>query len=181
MVERKITSTDADRIEVRQLYQTAFPVEEQIPWDDLLWLVGRMDLDFTAYYSDDIFLGLTIVYPRRQFNWFWYFAVTPEMRGKGVGQRILTRLLDKYAGSAMILDMENPEQECDNTEQRRRRHAFYLRNGFRDTGVGRSFKGIDYTILLRGEGVFTMADYDEIINELRSFWATMPNADNDEK
>ncbi len=36
---------------LRELYTTAFPVNEQIPWDDLMWLIDQMSLDFTAYYD----------------------------------------------------------------------------------------------------------------------------------
>ena len=160
--------------EVRRLYETAFPKEEQIPWKDLMRLMKTMSLDFTVYYEDENLVGLTIVYPRSQFNWFWYFAVPEVLRGQGIGQRILTQLLERYKDESFILDMESPEQICENSEQRKRRHAFYLRNGFRDTGVGKSFKGIDYTIMMNGEGTFTQSDYDLIIDELRSFWDAMP-------
>ena len=160
--------------DVRRLYESAFPKEEQIPWKDLMRLMKTMSLDFTVYYEDGNLVGLTIVYPRKQFNWFWYFAVPEELRGQGVGQRILTQLIEKYKGKSNILDMESPEQVCENSEQRKRRHAFYLRNGFRDTGVGKSFKGIDYTIMMNGEGTFTQHDYDLIIDELRSYWDAMP-------
>lgn len=165
---------DEENAQVRRLYETAFPQEEQIPWADLMRLMKTMSLDFTVYYEDGNLVGLTIVYPRPQFNWFWYFAVPEELRGRGIGQRILTQLIEKYSGQSNILDMESPEQVCENSEQRKRRHAFYLRNGFRDTGVGKSFKGIDYTIMMIGEGTFTQHDYDQIINELRSYWEAMP-------
>ena len=160
--------------DVRRLYESAFPKEEQIPWADLMRLMKTMSLDFTVYYEDGNLVGLTIVYPRKQFNWFWYFAVPEELRGQGIGQRILTQLIEKYGGQSNILDMESPEQVCENSEQRKRRHAFYLLNGFRDTGIGKSFKGIDYTIMMIGEGSFTQYDYDQIIDELRSFWEAMP-------
>ena len=160
--------------DVRRLYESAFPKEEQIPWKDLMRLMKTMSLDFTVYYEDGNLVGLTIVYPRKQFNWFWYFAVPEELRGQGIGQRILTQLIEKYGGRSNILDMESPEQVCENSEQRKRRHAFYLRNGFRDTGVGKSFKGIDYTIMMIGEGTFTQHDYNQIINELRSYWDAIP-------
>ncbi|MBO7467149.1 MAG: GNAT family N-acetyltransferase [Bacteroidaceae bacterium] len=181
MTEKHITPTDPIDPLLRRLYESAFPEEEQIPWDDLLVLTEKMPLDFTAYYDDsNRLLGLTIVYPRQSLNpmkanWFWYFAVPEELRGRGIGQSILKRLMEKYDGCTNILDMESPEQVCDNSLQRQRRHQFYLRNGFHDTGVGRSFGGIDYTIMMKGEGTFTMKDYDEIIAELRSFWERMPN------
>lgn len=182
IIERQITPSLADDAQVCSLYETAFPVEEQIPYEDLKRLMVEMPLDFTAYYEGGMFLGFTIVYPRQSFNWFWYFAVREELRGKGVGQQILTRLLERYKDRANILDMESPEQlVCDNREQRRRRHAFYLRNGFRDTGVGKSFDGVDMTILMNGEGTFTLQDYEEVLGELRSFWEAMPEESNSQR
>jgi len=35
MTEKSITASNADK-QIKQLYQSAFPVEEQIPWDDLM-------------------------------------------------------------------------------------------------------------------------------------------------
>lgn len=175
MTDKQITSL-ANIDEVRQLYETAFPVEEQILWNDLMHLVAVMPLDFTVYYDGEQLLGFTTVYPRSSFNWFWYFAVPEKLRGKGIGQEILSSLIVKYKDCTNILDMESPEQVCDNQAVRLRRHDFYLRKGFRDTGVGRSFKGIDYTIMMMGDGTFTMQDYDDIIAELCSFWDVMPSS-----
>ena len=169
--------TPEEQAETRRLYESAFPDAEQIPWKELLRLAETMPLDFGAHFLDGRFVGLTIVYPRKDFDWFWYFAVEEELRGRGLGQEILSGLLGKLGGRTLILDMESPEQKCENAEQRRRRHGFYLRNGFRDTGVGKSFRGIDYTILIHGPGSFSMRDYDEIIAELRSVCRTVPDPD----
>ena len=181
MREIKITSADKDCAELRQLYQTAFPEEEQIPWKELMRLVDEMPLDFTAYYEGDDFVGFTIVYPRKTFNWFWYFAVREELRGRGIGQQILTQLMERYKGQSSILDMESPDHPSPNPEQRKRRHGFYLRNGFRDTHVYRTFDDNVFTIMMTGErqrvgehssgmGTFTKDDYDEILEELHQHW-----------
>lgn len=169
MTIRQITAANAD-IKIKRLYETAFPDGEQIPWDDLMRLVGEMPLDFTAYYDDEEFIGFTIVYPRKAFNWYWYFAVCEELRGKGYGQKILSQLIEHYKSQTSVLDMESPTQVCDNQNQRKRRHNFYLRNGFRDTNVYRSYNDITMTIMMMGEGTFTMQDWDEITNELKQFW-----------
>lgn len=168
MTTKQITAANADE-QIKRLYQTAFPEEEQIPWADLLRLVKEMPLDFTAYYDNEVFIGLTIVYPRPTYNWFWYFAVCEELRGKGYGQQILTQLIERYKDSSNILDMESPEHPSPNPEQRKRRHEFYLRNGFRDTHVYRSFDDNTFTIMMMGEGTFTKEDYDDILKELQRF------------
>ena len=169
MTTKQITASNADE-QIRELYETAFPAGEQIPWDDLMRLVGEMPLDFTAYYDGDTFIGFTIVYPRKSFNWYWYFAVRDELRGKGYGQRILTLLIEHYKGQTCVLDMESPTQVCENSEQRKRRHAFYLRNGFRDTFLYRTYNDIAMTIMMMGEGRFSMQDWDDLIHELQQFW-----------
>lgn len=175
MREEHITSTNTDIEVVKHLYETAFPIEEQIPWSDLICLIEQMPLDFTAYYDGSTFIGLTIVYPRHDLNWFWYFAVEEHLRGKGYGQQILTCLINRYKTKPLILDMESPEQPSANISQRCRRHEFYLRNDFHDTGVGRTFDGISYTIMMLGSAPFSLKDYDNILNDLRCHWGAMPN------
>ena len=134
-------------------------------------LIDQLSLDFTAYFTGEEFVGFTIIYPRKEFNWYWYFAVRNELRGKGLGQKILTQLIEKYKGQACVLDMESPCQEpCPNLEQRMRRHNFYLRNGFRDTNVYRTYGDVDMTVMMMGPGTFTMKDWDDITNELKEFW-----------
>ena len=169
MITKQITASNADE-QIRQLYETAFPEEEQIPWDDLMHLIGEMHLDFTAYYDGDIFVGFTIIYPRPSFSWYWYFAVREELRGKGYGQQILSDVIQRYKGQTSVFDMESPRQECANIEQRKRRHAFYLRNGFRDTNVYRRFDAVEMTIMMMGEGTFTIDDWNTLTNELRQHW-----------
>lgn len=169
MIEKNLTAATADE-KIKQLYETAFPEDEQIPWKDLMRLVEEMPLDFTAYYDGEEFIGFTIVYPRKSINWFWYFAVCEELRGKGYGQKILTQMIEHYKAQSFVLDMESPTQVSENIDQRKRRQNFYLRNGFRDTNVYSTYNDITMTIMMRGEGTFTMKDWDDIIHELQQFW-----------
>ena len=171
MIEKKITSAQANNIQVKQLYEAAFPENERIPWPDLMRLIDEMQLDFTTYEENNKLVGFTIVYPSSKVNWFWYFAVKEELRGQGIGQKILTLLLQKYEGKTCVLDMESPYQDpCPNPEQRNRRHKFYLRNGFRDTNLFKSYSDIEMTMMIIGPESFTMSDWDTITNELRQHW-----------
>ena len=157
--------------ELRRLYESAFPREERIPWEDLLRLVEKMPLEFAEYREGAELLGITIVYPRPRLSWFWYFAVPEEKRGRGIGQRILAALLARYEGRSAVLDMEDPAQPgAPNAAQRLRRRDFYLRNGFRETGVGKTFGPVAMTMMLKGEDTFATSDYDALLSELRRFW-----------
>lgn len=172
----EINSRNANDVGLRRLYETAFPEQEQIPYDDLIYLLDAMDIDYTAYYEEDMLVGLTMVLRLPKYNWGWYFAVRDELRGKGIGQGILTTVLNKYSeGNPFVIDIESPLQpDAPNPEQRKRRHAFYLRNGMRDTGTSRSWDGLTFTILTNSDEPFTQQDYDDIVTELRAVWENMP-------
>ena len=120
MTKKQIIAATADE-KIKQLYETAFPEDEQIPWKDLMRLVEEMPLDFTAYYDGEDFISFTIVYPRKSINWLWYFAVCEKLRGKGYGQKILTQMIEHYKGQSFVLDMESPTQVSENIDQRKRR------------------------------------------------------------
>lgn len=172
----QINSGNADDVELRRLYETAFPVQEQIPYEDLIHLLDAMDIDYAAYYDGEMLVGMTMVLRLPKYNWGWYFAVKEELRGKGFGQEILSRVLDKYRdGRPFVIDIESPLQpDAHNPEQRRRRHAFYLRNGMKDTGTSRSWDGLTFTILTNSDEPFTQQDYDDIVAALRAVWENMP-------
>lgn len=172
MTEKKITAAKADNIQIKQLYESAFPENERIPWPDLMRLIDEMHLDFTTYEDNNQLVGFTIVYPGPKVNWFWYFAVKEELRGQGMGQQILTRLIQKYEGKTCVLDMESPYQApCPNPEQRSRRQQFYLRNGFRDSNLFKSYEDIEMTMMIIGPESFSMQDWDAITTELRQHWS----------
>ena len=172
-----ITSANADDAALRRLYETAFPVEEQIPYDDIIRLLDVMSIDYTAYHEDGSLVGFTMVLHLPQWNWGWYFAVREDLRGGGYGQRILSALLDRYRGERpFIIDIESPGQsDAPNPGQRRRRHAFYLRNGLKDTPTARTYEGVTYTIMTSSDEPFTQQDYDSIIAALRQCWDRMPD------
>ena len=172
----EINGKNARDEELRRLYETAFPPEEQIPYDDLIHLLDAMDIDYTAYYDGEMLVGFTMVLRLPKYNWGWYFAVREELRGKGIGQEILSAVLEKYrGGKPFVIDIESPYQlDAPNPEQRRRRHAFYLRNGLKDTPTSRTWENLTFTILTNSDEPFTQQDYDDIVAALRAVWENMP-------
>lgn len=59
--EVRVDSDAALMPELRRLYETAFPVEEQIPYHDLVRLLPVMPIAYSAWYAGDSFVGLTLV------------------------------------------------------------------------------------------------------------------------
>lgn len=176
LTPHRISSDNMEAAGLRQLYEEAFPKEERIPYEDLARLMAVMPINMSAWYDGDAFVGLTMVLERPDVCWFWYFAVREDLRGNGYGQQILNAIKELYADRPLILDIESPRQPSGNLPQRRRRYQFYRRNGFVDTGVGRTFESVAYDILLLGGGGFSAATYEALLDDLRRCWDAMPAA-----
>ena len=162
----QINSTTAKDDSLRKLYESSFPKEESIPYDEIIQVLDLMDVDYTAYYEGDKLLALSIISRFPRFNFGNYFAVQKELRGKGHGQKILNIILDKYKKgnpNPIIIDIESPLQEdAPNLNIRKRRHDFYIRNGWRDTGVYYTYNGVSLSVMSNSQEPFTQKDYDEI-------------------
>lgn len=46
MRTEKITAENVDNVQLKNLYESAFPKEERIPYDELKGLLGVMPIDF---------------------------------------------------------------------------------------------------------------------------------------
>lgn len=117
-----------DKIE--ELYMKAFPEIERKPFDLIIEKCNNGLLEIITIESDNCdFLGFAILILHDDMVLLDYFAIAPESRGKNVGSTTLKLLFERYKNKRFILEIENTEIECDNSQERKRRKAFYIRNG----------------------------------------------------
>lgn len=78
-----------------------------------------------------------------------YLAVEPEYRDKGVGSHFMRELAAHCKAGGILIECETPALAKDAEEQatRRRRIAFYLKNGAVETGEKWHFFGVGYDLL----------------------------------
>ena len=79
-----------------------------------------------------------------------YFAVTPELRGRGVGSAFLAALDAVLGGVCILGEVEMPDShDAGLNAMRLRRIAFYERAGFSLTGAACRLYGVRYAIIAR--------------------------------
>ena len=81
---------------------------------------------------------------------FDYLAIAEEHRDEGLGTLFLQKLGDCFDDAACILgEVEDPDKAADAEERalRERRMQFYLRSGYRKTGVTARVFGVDFRLL----------------------------------
>lgn len=127
-----ITKSKVLAKQAKALYLEAFPKQERIPWWLLKLSSRRKDIDLTAWMEGDSFCGMTASVTQGDFHFVLFFAVAQPMRGQGYGSKILTELRSRYDTVALNVELLDPAAE--NYAQRQSRFAFYIKNGFADTG-----------------------------------------------
>ena len=147
----------------KALYLSAFPKEERLPWWVLRLNACRRGIDLTAFADGDTFCGFTASVTVDGLHFLLFFAIDEEKRGMGYGSAILQKLRKEH--KALVLNVELLDPAADNYAQRKRRFAFYQRNGFADTHyhvweVGGKFR------VLSTEPVLDVPQYKKIFKKL---------------
>ncbi len=115
---------------LKKLYLNTFPPCERKPWGLIRQKCRQGFMEVLAVTDDaGAFLGLAIMILYKDLALLDYFAIVPKQRGQGIGARVLQALRQRYAGRRLLLEIENPDVPADNTADRVRRKAFYLRQG----------------------------------------------------
>ena len=154
--------------QVRQLYLEAFPKEERVPWWLLRLNALRKGIDLTAWVEGDRFCGFTASVTVEKLHFLLFFAVAEECRGQGRGSEILSVLKNTY--QTVVLNVEPLLPQAENLAQRRKRFAFYEKNGFFDTGfyvweIGGKFR------VLSTAAELNVPDYKAVFKKLSlGFW-----------
>lgn len=96
------------------------------------------------------FTGLAITARHRDLVMLDYFAIPPCHRQGGVGSKVFRMLKERYAGQRFFLEIESTLVKAENAEQRKRRKAFYLKNGMVDMPFTVDAFGVEMEILADG-------------------------------
>lgn len=135
--------------EARLLYNSAFPRNERMSFSELISDDSGASEVF-SFLDDDEFIGLASLLTHLDITHILYLAVVEGKRDRGYGSKILELIHEKKTGQRIIVDIEMPEDDARNEEQRIKRKGFYLRNGYKETPVTYNWAGVDYEILSFG-------------------------------
>ena len=117
------TSWDGRMERVMALYRTSFPINEQrTDADHKAALEDERFYCLSAWEGED-FLGLLFCWKMKELFYIEHFAVNTQMRGSGIGSRLLADFCkDK---PLVLLEIDPPQDEIS-----QRRLRFYERLGF---------------------------------------------------
>lgn len=145
----KITKEFKDLELVEALAKEAFPPEEYLAPSKLIEMSADGEVDFWALYDDDTFVGFTVISLYEDMCYLFFLAISPQYRSQGYGGKTLRLLDELYSDKQQVVDFEMIDESAPNNAQRITRKAFYMRNGYKETGKFIFYLGVDYEIMCK--------------------------------
>lgn len=133
--------------EINMLAKEAFPVEEYLSPDELLKMSKESNLDFLLLTDNNQFVGFIVMQIYKNMAYLFFLAINSNCRSKGYGSYAIKALKNAYPGKQQVVDLEKIDKTASNYKQRLKRKEFYLKNGYKETGLFLSYLGVDYEVL----------------------------------
>ncbi len=159
---------------VKEIYESSFPPEEQIPLPELLASAQMGEVSFVAWIDPSLPAGedgagnvvaLTFSFVFPDLFYLGFLAVDGRTRSAGYGTRILTYFRERNGNVPQLLEIEPVVREAGNYQQRVRRLAFYERNGFTVTNMLTHEADQTYRVLAR-DGTVSPQRLEEALNSV---------------
>lgn len=148
------------------LAKEALPPEEYLAPSELVKMAKADHFDFLALLDENDFVGFMVVQTYQDMAYLFFLAIDEMSRGKGYGSRAIETLREEYPNKTHTVDFEMPDQTAANYEQREKRRNFYLRNGYRETGLFLSYLGVDYEVFCMGED-FNIGTFKDVMKTIQ--------------
>ena len=130
MIALKRIEKDSEyKEELERINTEAIPECERNSLDDLM----DTGAEVQGIFLDNAPVGYFVLRKYKMILYLAYFAVRRERRSEGIGSRALKKLAEEKKDHLIVVEFEAPPGSETNHMAERRR-AFYLRNGFYETG-----------------------------------------------
>ena len=141
----KIDENTKNLEDIKQLYMDAFPFEERIPFYIMVSVGNDRGVEFLSIYDDDTWLGFIHTLVGEKLSYIFYFAIDGSLRQSGYGSKIIREY--KKMHPKLSLAIEPIEEGSDNIKQRKKRLAFYEKNGFETLDTRVVEMGVEFELM----------------------------------
>lgn len=152
--------------DAKRIYFEAFTKNERMPYPLMIAMSKLWHTDFLFFYDEKTPVGIIYLAKNRRLVFVMFFAVAQELRGRGYGSAILQCVKEKYR-KRIIVSIEPCDSNVSDIDIRKKRKAFYLKNGYAVTGYMMKLSGIEQEILISG------GDFNR--REFKAFFALYSN------
>ena len=162
----KITKESQYWHKIDSLATEAFPPEEYLAPDKLVEMSKEDNFDFWALTDGGAFVGFMVVQTYKNLAYLFFLAIDSSCRAKGYGSRAIETLRALYPDKKQVVDFEMLDEAAPNNIQRIKRRQFYLKNGYKETGLFLSYLGVDYEVFCMSDD-FDAREFKDMMKKIR--------------
>ncbi|WP_274970751.1 NAD(P)H-hydrate epimerase [Lachnoanaerobaculum orale] len=159
----KIDENTKNLEEIKQLYMDAFPFDERIPFYIMVSVGNDRGVEFLSIYDDDTWLGFIHTLVGEKLSYIFYFAIDGGLRQSGYGSKIIREY--KKIHPKLSLAIEPIEEDSDNIKQRKKRLAFYEKNGFETLDTKVVEMGVEFELMGAKGMEIKESDYKSLVKK----------------
>lgn len=159
----KIDENTKNLEDIKQLYMDAFPFEERIPFYIMVSVGNDRGVEFLSIYDDDTWLGFIHTLVGEKLSYIFYFAIDGSLRQSGYGSKIIREY--KKMHPKLSLAIEPIEEDSDNIKQRKKRLAFYKKNGFETLDTRVVEMGVEFELMGAKGMEIKESDYKSLVKK----------------
>lgn len=104
---KKVTKQLDDYKSVKELYLSAFPSVERVPFWLLMKKSKNDGADFYAIYDEEKWIGLIYAITDGEVVYVYYYAISEKERGHGIGVAVLDEFKNLYKGKRFSLQLNS--------------------------------------------------------------------------
>lgn len=134
--------------EIKRIYFDAFPKNERMPFFMMAAMSKLWNTQFLSFYDGETPCGFVYFAHNSKIVFIMFLAVDESLRSKGYGSAILTQIKSRYPDKKIIVSIEPCDENAPDIEIRKRRKAFYKRNGYGETGYMIKLSGVVQEIMI---------------------------------
>ena len=162
----KITKGSRFWQQINSLAREAFPAEEYLAPDKLVEMSRADNFDFLALTDNDTFIGFMVVQTYKNLAYLFFLAIDSPFRARGYGSRAIETLRLLYPDKKQVVDFEMQDEAAPNNKQRIKRRQFYLKNGYKETGLFLSYLGVAYEVFCM-DSDFEPQEFKDMMKEIQ--------------
>lgn len=159
----KIDENTKNLEDIKQLYMDAFPFDERIPFYIMVSVGNDRGVEFLSIYDDDTWLGFIHTLVGEKLSYIFYFAIDGSLRQSGYGSKIIREY--KKMHPKLSLAIEPIEEDSDNIKQRKKRLAFYEKNGFETLDTRVVEMGVEFELMGAKGMEIKESDYKSLVKK----------------
>ena len=159
----KIDENTKNLEDIKQLYMDAFPFDERIPFYIMVSVGNDRGVEFLSIYDDDTWLGFIHTLVGEKLSYIFYFAIDGGLRQSGYGSKIIREY--KKIHPKLSLAIEPIEEDSDNIKQRKKRLAFYEKNGFETLDTKVVEMGVEFELMGAKGMEIKESDYKSLVKK----------------